>query len=380
MNQLRTRVSVINGPNLNLLGTREPDTYGTETLADLEARVATWAQNMGIEVSLFQSNDEGALVEEIHAASDHDGIVINPGAFTHTSRAIADAIASVEAPAIEVHISNVMARDPWRARSVLDGIAERTIFGRGAVGYRDALRLLINLQVPSTTIRYGPHPENVGDLRVPDHLIGLVVLLHGGFWLREYGRDTMDSLAADLVDHDFASWNIEYRRSGAGGAWPGSGHDVKSALDFIPQIDEVSDTPVAVIGHSAGGYLALWLSTRADLALAVGLAPITDLESAAAEGPGQEAATDILSRGAPTITIGQRSDIFLLHGGHDQLVPVKHSTRLEAAARAMGCGRTHLRLQRGRVTPSDRGTRKRAWAGGRGKVTQAEVPPSSETK
>jgi acetyl esterase/lipase len=216
---------------------------------------------------------------------------------------------------------------------VLDGVAKRTIFGRGAVGYRDALRLLINLQVASTTIRYGPHPENVGDLRVPDHPTGLVVLLHGGFWLREYGRDTMDSLAAELVDHGFASWNIEYRRSGAGGSWPGSGHDVKSALDFISQIDEVRDTPVAVIGHSAGGYLALWLATRADLALTVGLAPITDLEAAATEGPGQEAATDLLSRGAPSVMTGERSDMFLLHGGDDQFVPAKHSTRLEGAAR-----------------------------------------------
>lgn len=327
------RVSVINGPNLNLLGTREPDTYGTETLAGLEARVATWAQNMGIQVSLFQSNDEGAMVEEIHAAADDDGIVINPGAFTHTSRAIADAIASVEAPAVEVHISNVMAREPWRASSVLDGVALRTIFGRGVVGYRDAMRLLVNLRVPSTTIRYGPHPENVGELRIPDDPTGLVVLLHGGFWLREYSRDTMDSLAADLIAHGFASWNIEYRRSGAGGSWPGSGHDMKSALDFIPQIDGVRDTPIAVIGHSAGGYLALWLSTRADLALTVGLAPITDLEAAASQGPGQEAATDLLSRGAPSVMTGGRTDIFLLHGGDDQIVPVEHSTHLEAAVR-----------------------------------------------
>ena len=160
-----------------------------------------------------------------------------------------------------------------------------------------------------------------------------MVLLHGGFWLREYSRDTMDSLAADLIAHGFASWNIEYRRSGTGGSWPGSGHDMKSALDFIPQIDGVRDTPIAVIGHSAGGYLALWLSTRADLALTVGLAPITDLEAAASQGPGQEAATDLLSRGAPSVMTGGRSDIFLLHGGDDQIVPVEHSTHLEAAVR-----------------------------------------------
>ena len=138
-----TRVLVLNGPNLNLLGTREPDVYGTTTLADIESDLSTFAEAQGFEVRCFQSNHEGALVDAIHAAaSDCDGIVVNPAAYTHTSVAIRDALVAVGLPAVEVHLSNVAKREPFRHRSMVSDIVVGTIGGFGPLGYRLALEAL----------------------------------------------------------------------------------------------------------------------------------------------------------------------------------------------------------------------------------------------
>jgi 3-dehydroquinate dehydratase-2 len=125
------RVLVINGPNLDLLGTREPETYGTNTLADLEAMVSKWASGMGVEVISSQSNHEGEIIELIHEF-DGGGIVLNPGAFTHTSHAIADAIRGVDTPVVETHISNLREREPWRAVSLMASACARTIYEEGS--------------------------------------------------------------------------------------------------------------------------------------------------------------------------------------------------------------------------------------------------------
>ena len=135
------KILVLNGPNLNLLGTREPEVYGTETLPDLESMIRSWAQEMGHEVETYQSNHEGDLIDVIQQ-TDADALVINPAAFTHTSRAIPDAIAAVGIPAIEVHISNVKEREPWRAVSFFEDVCVDTIHGRGLSGYRDAMEAL----------------------------------------------------------------------------------------------------------------------------------------------------------------------------------------------------------------------------------------------
>jgi 3-dehydroquinate dehydratase-2 len=113
------RVLVLNGPNLNLLGTREPDVYGDTTLADLEKAVGRWGDNLGVETKFAQSNHEGEVVDAIHGTNGIDAIVINPGALTHTSRSIGDAIAAVGIPTVEVHISNIRQREPWRATSLV---------------------------------------------------------------------------------------------------------------------------------------------------------------------------------------------------------------------------------------------------------------------
>lgn len=134
-------VLVVHGPNLNLLGSREPAIYGRETLADINRRLVADGRRQGIAVSTFQSNHEGAIVDRIQDAR-LDGtafIIINPGAYTHTSVAIRDALASVAIPFVEVHLSNIHAREPFRHRSFVSDIAVGTIAGLGSRGYDFAL-------------------------------------------------------------------------------------------------------------------------------------------------------------------------------------------------------------------------------------------------
>jgi 3-dehydroquinate dehydratase-2 len=135
------RILVINGPNLNLLGAREPGIYGAQTLASIERTLADVAAARAAAISFFQSNHEGALVDRIHAARNDgtDFIIINAGAFTHTSVALRDALAAVAIPFIEVHLSNVHRREAFRHHSYLSDLAVGSIVGLGATGYRLAL-------------------------------------------------------------------------------------------------------------------------------------------------------------------------------------------------------------------------------------------------
>ena len=135
------KLLLLNGPNLNLLGTREPAVYGTTTLADIENAAVAQATNAGAALEHFQSNHEGALIDRIHAAHTEgvDFIVINPGGLTHTSVALRDAFSSVAIPFVEVHVSNVHARESFRQHSYLSGIARGVICGLGPDGYRFAI-------------------------------------------------------------------------------------------------------------------------------------------------------------------------------------------------------------------------------------------------
>lgn len=140
----RSRIGVLHGPNLNLLGRREPEVYGSATLADVDAAVETEAAELGVAVTAFQSNLEGELVDWIQArAADVDGWLVNAAGFTHTSVALRDALLASERPFVEVHISNVFARESFRHTSVLADVAVGVISGFGAMGYVLGLRGLV---------------------------------------------------------------------------------------------------------------------------------------------------------------------------------------------------------------------------------------------
>lgn len=139
------KILIVNGPNLNLLGVREPGIYGAETLGDVERNLEGLAKELGVEVAFFQSNHEGALIDRIHQAyGECEGLVINPGAFTHYSYAIRDAIASVKIPTVEIHISNVHTREEFRHHSVIAPVAVGQIMGLGIYGYELALRAMVH--------------------------------------------------------------------------------------------------------------------------------------------------------------------------------------------------------------------------------------------
>jgi 3-dehydroquinate dehydratase-2 len=137
------RILVLNGPNLNMLGTREPQTYGSQTLADIEKMVTDEGKKLGLEVTCKQSNIEGELVTWIQQAlGQQDAIVINPGAYSHTSIAIHDAFRAVNLPVVEVHLSNIYTREPFRHHSYVSPVALGVICGLGATGYKLALHAL----------------------------------------------------------------------------------------------------------------------------------------------------------------------------------------------------------------------------------------------
>jgi 3-dehydroquinate dehydratase-2 len=136
-------ILVLNGPNLNLLGTREPAIYGSATLADVEQLAAQTAKAHGLGTTCLQSNHEGELIDAIHGArGTAAGIVINPGAYTHTSVALRDALSGVELPVVEVHISNIHRREEFRHHSYISGVAQAVIAGAGISGYKFAVDLL----------------------------------------------------------------------------------------------------------------------------------------------------------------------------------------------------------------------------------------------
>ena len=141
------RILVIHGPNLNLLGTREPDVYGTATLAQIDSEIDAAGGALGVQVRTMQSNHEGAIIDALHAArGEFDRLVINPGAFTHYSYAIADAIAGIGIPAIEVHLSNIYAREAFRRTSVIAPVCAGSIAGFGTQSYLLALRAATELK------------------------------------------------------------------------------------------------------------------------------------------------------------------------------------------------------------------------------------------
>ena len=357
------RVLVLNGPNLNLLGVREPDVYGSTTLSELDDLVTEWGADLGLDVETYQSNHEGALIDRLHRAREGaDGVVINAGALTHYSYALHDAIVAAEVPTVEVHISNIHTRDEWRRRSVIAPACVHGIAGRGIDGYRDALaHLHWTWEWPPRTVRYGPDPDHVGDLRIPagDGPWPVAVVIHGGFWRQVWTRDLMDGVAVALASSGWATWNIEYRRVGSGGGWPTTLEDVAAAVDALATMPDASRLDlerVVTIGHSAGGHLALWAAARTSLpptapgsvpqvhpVAAVGLAPVADLSAGHDHALGNDAVADLMG-GTPSgvtdryaaadparlLPLGVRQ--LIIHGDADDVVPVDVSETYVGAA------------------------------------------------
>jgi 3-dehydroquinate dehydratase-2 len=143
MSSAHNRVAVLHGVNFDILDRRDPEVYGGLSLRDLETKVEHWARELGLETIFFQTNSEGEFVEYLHRLPElADSALVNAGAWSHYSRAIADALDVASLPAVEVHLSDVESRDEWRRLSVFDGLVLAKIFGKGPEGYRDALELL----------------------------------------------------------------------------------------------------------------------------------------------------------------------------------------------------------------------------------------------
>ncbi|MGN6814629.1 MAG: type II 3-dehydroquinate dehydratase [Solirubrobacterales bacterium] len=143
MPTVRNRVAVLHGVNFDVLDRRDPAIYGGLSLTELEAKVSTWARELNLEPIFFQTNSEGEFCEYLHRSADlADAAIVNAGAWTHYSRAIADALELTRLPAVEVHLSDVEARDGWRKLSVFDGLVLDKVSGKGPDGYREALELL----------------------------------------------------------------------------------------------------------------------------------------------------------------------------------------------------------------------------------------------
>jgi 3-dehydroquinate dehydratase type II len=369
------RVLVINGPNLNLLGSREPAIYGSTSLNELEQLITGWGTDLGMSISCFQSNHEGEIIDRLHDGRHaQDAIVINAGALTHYSYSLHDAIVAVGLPTVEVHISNIKEREDWRRHSVISPACDYMIRGRGIDGYRYALEYLYNRGLATPLISsYGPTEDQVGDLLVP-HGPGphpIVVLIHGGFWRDRWTRDTMSGPAVDLLRRGWATWNLEYHRVGTGGGWPMTFEDISAGIDHLAVLagsHPIDLGRVVAVGHSAGGHLALWSAARPRLSnhtpdlepavpvgAVVALAPVSDLEMAYEQQLGDDAVPAFLRRtprdgieryqaASPRRLLPLGVPQILIHGTDDSQVPIEMSRRYAAAATAAGDALTYLEL------------------------------------
>jgi len=360
-------VLVLHGPNLNLLGTRQPEIYGSTTLPELERQIAAWGTDLGIGCSFVQSNHEGDLIDALHENRElADAVLINSGALTHYSYALYDALVAVDKLTVEVHISNIHARETWRRQSVTAPATDHLIYGRGIGGYHDALRRIVaSSAIPPQRFSYGPAGAQYGELRKPDG-VGphpVAVLIHGGFWHDVWTLDLMDSLAVDLTRRGWATWNIEYHRVGGGGGWPHTMEDVAAAFDHLAALavpHQLAIDDIVAIGHSAGGQLALWSAARPQLHpehpvphdavrpdRVVALAPVADLAEAYRLGLDDGAVETYLRRSpeagakryelaSPIALVPLGCPQLIVHGDRDDRVPVLMAQAYADAARAAG--------------------------------------------
>lgn len=335
------RILIINGPNLNLLGTREPGTYGSATLRNLENEWQQHASRVRVGIAAFQSNHEGAIIDAIQGASGRfDGIILNAGALTHYSYAIYDALVAVDIPTVEVHISNIYEREDWRHRSVTGVAAIATIYGRGTTGYINAIDLLTaHITMPHEIRSYGEGPSDVLDIRRAD-IEGpapVAVIVHGGFWRDVWKRDIMAPLSSAVTQLGWSTVNVEYTRGS--GSFPQAVDDVARALDWVRGNADTYNfdrSRIVAVGHSAGGYLALKAAhANPTLAGVIALAPVTDLTALSEARPDDDPAEAFIGCAYDTDPgLWQEASlsgeplvpVHLIHGTEDDTVAPSHTT------------------------------------------------------
>ena len=283
-------------------------------------------------VEVFQSNHEGVLIDKLHERrSDIDGVVFNPGAFTHTSYALHDAIEAIEVPTVEVHISNVKEREPWRATSVIAPACIHQIYGRGIDGYLWALRHLVGRRLsPPTRVSYGDDPQQFLDYRQGTN-DQLAVLIHGGFWRHNWAFDALDLNAVDLNNRGWHVANLEFRRVGNGGGWPTTSDDIHQAARVALASCTMPIEQISVIGHSAGGQLALQLARHigdSRPTTVVSMGGVNDMVKAVESNLGEGAALDYLNGADPEeaspLHNPPECPVIIAHGSHDDRVPVEY--------------------------------------------------------
>lgn len=316
----------------------------------LPARCAAWARGTGAAVVVIGPVGPGAVPALLLDGARYAGIVLEVTPVRHDD-ATAASVAGAPVPVVAVN------RDPSTDDAAVEAASTSTISGRGTSGFLWALGHLHALCTrPPTTVHYGEHDAHVGDLRVPaTRHAPVVVLVHGGFWRHEWGRDLMDGLALDLSRRGYATWNIEYRRLGpTGGGWPRTGQDVVRAVTALATVagDRVDLDRVVLLGHSAGAQLALRAaeelrSSARPPTLVVCLAGLFDLEAAAREGVGWGSLEAFLGgdpddvrhayrAAAPVAHLPLGVPQILVHGTEDAHVPPSQSTMYRRSAAASG--------------------------------------------
>jgi len=291
-------------------------------------------------IATFQSNHEGEIIDTIQAAKGRfDGIILNAGALTHYSYSIHDALVAVGIPAVEVHISNIYEREEWRHHSVIADATIATIYGRGTVGYTNAIDLLTaHITMPHEIYSYGNEPDHLVDVRTADveGIAPVAVIVHGGFWRDVWKRDTMAPLCAAVAQLGWSTVNVEYARGR--GSFPQAITDVERALEWVRDNAEeyrFDTSRIVVIGHSAGGYLALKMA-HSDPALAgvIGLAPVTDLIALSTARPDDDPAEAFLGCTSDTdsgvwdtasLSGEPLVPVHLIHGTGDNVVAPSHT-------------------------------------------------------
>jgi acetyl esterase/lipase len=316
-----------------------------------QASARAWAADAGV----------GLEIRDRAAPPDPsvDGVVVAPGRggfFDPDLAATVAGLAGAGMPTVAVEPGNLRRKGVDPASCPLARAGARVIYGRGPEVWLGALRhLRWRAAWPCFVHPYGDGPDRLGDLRLPAAGAAhpVAVLVHGGFWHHAWERDLMDGLAVDLVRRGIATWNLEYRRVGAGGGWPATGDDVAAGVDHLVVLAPVHHLDLArvtLVGHSAGGQLVLWAAGRVGAAvqpvLVAGLAALCDLRRARAEGTGGRAVERLVAAAAdPEAALDEASPVhrlplgvaqLLAHLDDDELVPAAQSREYAAAARAAG--------------------------------------------